>query len=963
MSRKARLISEVPVEENASPKIWLANKGYSEYKPDIKTGKTKDAVVILYHKAYEPDLPDGQHPLITIGGIIGRLLSQTENLEIKNIVSVDISSLVPPDKYQELMDDEGASRNLEKKLSKPVCRVLEKMFLHKATIVAFGTTCQLLLKVIPVTTTANDAGHRLTSENASRLVFINPALSTRCTNSQFRGTPSAFATMVQADIYFSSQSESDRQLPIIRSFFQKGRSCVRISQGFVDSMLSALSSVKVAGGQLDDALTSAGTILLDDLDATNNIGETVWMSEVTITMNRNSKQYEQCAADMTRDMKDLYVSCKKKNRAAAAAQQKVEPKTSNGNNKVIFALETGNQGARIGGLVLRGNRCVLVRSLQGLWEGMRIPSVKAATNETPQQTAARAVTELCDIDIDEFYILPGIEPLTIYRPYGLKEGNITVYLMYAEQPPPDGPLEDQDTEDDTDLYDWYTWHRAVKALLSTGNESSIAVMRSIACVLSAASASASAAGDFVPRKWGGVFGQEWMSLMLTDSESVTSISASIHLKGTGGTGPEMPINILIVVGAYGSGKTALIQSILSNQGTCQKIAVIVNSLSSLNLDGSVLQQSGEEDDNKNDCSTFKVIEINGCCVCCSGEKRLLAEMQKIADAGDYDYCIIDASATADLFALKKLLCSVQKSTGGGAFLLDNTAAVVDAVTCLQAATSRDSSKKGVYQPDAMESTLYRQVRAADIILINKTDLIQGEESSSSSSSSASSSSSSSSSSGGGKARAKINTIKGALRLLNSHAAFLEASYGDVDPSALLHTRRAQSGGADQLEQLNARLPDAGVSTWIFRSHRPFHPTRLDTAMREMGNLVPSDPSVINAPILRMNGYAWLANYPDNQGLLSYTKGHVYETKLGSPWWASTPKAQWPEGLEEAIRPLWREPFGDRQIEVSVIGFFNDTTKRKEVEDVLTKCLLTDDEFTLGQAAWNEMDDPFSFTWS
>ena len=113
----------------------------------------------------------------------------------------------------------------------------------------------------------------------------------------------------------------------------------------------------------------------------------------------------------------------------------------------------------------------------------------------------------------------------------------------------------------------------------------------------------------------------------------------------------------------------------------------------------------------------------------------------------------------------------------------------------------------------------------------------------------------------------------------------------------------------------------------------------------------------------MNGYAWLANYPDNQGLLSYTKGHVYETKLGSPWWASTPKAQWPEGLEEAIRPLWREPFGDRQIEVSIIGFFNDTTKRKEVEDVLTKCLLTDDEFGLGQAAWNEMDDPFSFTWS
>ena len=962
MSRKARLISEVPLEDNVSPKIWLANKGYSEYKPDIKTGRTKDAVVILYHKAYEPELLNGQHTLVTIGGIMGRLLSQTESLNIKNIVSVDISSLVSLDKYEELMDEEGASINLEKKLSKPVCRVLEKMFLQKATIVAFGATCQLLLKVIPVTTTASDVGHRLTTENVSRLVFINPSLSTRCINSQFRGTPSAFATMVHADIYFSSQSESDRRLPIIRSFFQNGRSCIRVSRGFPDSMLSALSTAKVAGGQLDDALISVGTILLDDLDATNTIGETVWMSEVTITMNRNSKQYEQCAADMTRDMRDLYLSCKKKNKAAARtiAQPKDEPKTSNGGSKVIFAaVESGNKGSRIGGLVLRGNRCVLVRSLKGLWDGMCIPSVNAATDETPQQTAARAVTELCDIDGDEFCILSGIEPLTIYQPYGLKEGNITVYLMYAEQPPPDGPLEDQDTEDDTDLYDWYTWHRAVKALSDTGNESSIAVMRSIACVLAAASASASAAGDLIPRKWGGVFGQEWMSSILTGSCNIMSIGSPSNMKGEEGKGLLKPVsilNILIVVGALGSGKTSLLQSILANQGTCQRIAVIVNSLSSLNFDGTLLQESGEKDDDENDCSTFKLFEINECCMCCSGQVRLLAEMQRIADSGEYDYCIIEASATADLFTLKKLLSNVQKNTGCGSFLIDNTVAVVDAATCLQAATSRSISKKEPSQLDAIENIMYRQVRAADIILINKIDLIHGKQKSSTSSSSSASSCTSSSSTG--KVSAKMDIIRGALRLLSSDAVFMESSYGDVDPSALLYTRRAQLKRVDQSDQLNVQVADSGVSTWIFRSLRPFHPSRLDTAMRELRK-----PDPCNSSILRMNGYTWLANYPDNQGLVSYTYGHAYSTKLGSPWWASMPKAKWPKGLEEAIRPLWREPYGDRQIEVVITGLFNDTDIRQKVEEIFMTCLLTDDEFALGQAAWNELDDPFSFTWN
>ena len=958
MSRKARLISEVPVEDNVSPKIWLANKGYSEYKPDIKTGRTKDAVVILYHRAYESDLLNGQHTLVTIGGIMGRLLSQTESLNIKNIVSVDISSLVSLDKYEELMDEEGASINLEKKLSKPVCRVLEKMFLQKATIVAFGAACQLLLKVIPVTTTASDAGHRLTSENVSRLVFINPSLSTRCINSQFRGTPSTFATMAHADIYFSSQSESDRRLPIIRSFFQNGRSCIRVSQGFPDSMLSALSTANVAGGQLDDALISVGTILLDDLDATNTIGETIWMSEVTITMNRNSKQYEQFATDMTRDMRDLYLSCKKKNKAAARAiaQPKEEPKTSNGGS-TFAAVESGNKGSRIGGLVLRGNRCVLVRSLKGHWDGMCIPSVNAATDETPQQTAARAVTELCDIDGDEFYILSGIEPLTIYQPYGQKEGNITVYLMYAEQPPPDGPLEDQDTEDVTDLYDWYTWHRAVKALSDTGNESSIAVMRSIASVLAAASASASAAGDLIPRKWGGVFGQEWMSSILTGSYDIMSIGPPSNMKGEERRGlvkPSSILNVLIVVGAFGSGKTSLLQSILANQGTCQRIAVIVNSLSSLNFDGTLLQESGEKDDDENDCSTFKLFEINESCMCCSGHVRLLAELQEVADSGEYDYCIIEASATADLFTLKKLLSNVQKNTGWGSFLIDNTVAVVDAATCLQAATSRSISKKESSQLDAIENIMYRQVRAADIILINKIDLIHGEQKSSSSSSSSNASRSSSTE----KASAKMDIIRGALRLLSSDAVFMESSYGDVDPSALLYTRRAQLKRADQSDQLNVRVADSGVSTWIFRSLRPFHPSRLDTAMRELRK---SDPH--NSSILRMNGYTWLANYPDNQGLLSYTNGHEYSTKLGSPWWASMPKAKWPKGLEDAIRPLWREPYGDRQIEVVITGLFNDTNIRQKVEEIFMACLLNDDEFALGQPAWNELDDPFSFTWS
>ena len=104
MSRKARIISEISQDDNISPKIWLANKGYSEYKPDLKTGRLRDAVVILYHGSYCKDTKE-QHPLLILGGILGKLLSRTENMNSKNFVLVDISSLVPGDKYDEWIID------------------------------------------------------------------------------------------------------------------------------------------------------------------------------------------------------------------------------------------------------------------------------------------------------------------------------------------------------------------------------------------------------------------------------------------------------------------------------------------------------------------------------------------------------------------------------------------------------------------------------------------------------------------------------------------------------------------------------------------------------------------------------------------------------------------------------------------------------------------------------------------
>lgn len=61
---------------------------------------------------------------------------------------------------------------------------------------------------------------------------------------------------------------------------------------------------------------------------------------------------------------------------------------------------------------------------------------------------------MCDIESDEVLPLEDVPPVMVYgngRPYG----KVLLHLFSAVNPPPPGPLENADMEDEDDLYDWY----------------------------------------------------------------------------------------------------------------------------------------------------------------------------------------------------------------------------------------------------------------------------------------------------------------------------------------------------------------------------------------------------------------------------------------------------------------------------------------------------------------------------
>ena len=245
-----------------------------------------------------------------------------------------------------------------------------------------------------------------------------------------------------------------------------------------------------------------------------------------------------------------------------------------------------------------------------------------------------------------------------------------------------------------------------------------------------------------------------------------------------------------------------------------------------------------------------------------------------------------------------------------------------------------------------------QVEFANVIVLNKCDLLTGAE---------------------------IGKIKQVIKSMNPTSNIIESTYSSVDLNHVLGTKLFSMSEAEKHEgwlqeaRIGEHKPETeeyGIGSFTYRSLKPFHPVKLYNALEMMvSNLktkktinVDEDNVESQSIILRAKGFVWIANRPHVQGDFSLA-GSNYTLLPGNPWWAVIEKSEWPPNLEEAIAPLWHEPYGDRQQEIVIIGqSLNQEKITKELDD----CLMTDEEFKLGQESWFDVlegiEDPFSSTW-
>ncbi|WP_395572895.1 CobW family GTP-binding protein [Streptomyces sp. BK79] len=146
--------------------------------------------------------------------------------------------------------------------------------------------------------------------------------------------------------------------------------------------------------------------------------------------------------------------------------------------------------------------------------------------------------------------------------------------------------------------------------------------------------------------------------------------------------------------------------------------------------------------------------------------------------------------------------------------------------------------------------------------------------------------------------------------------------------------------------LPAEADAHGVATLVWHRRRPFHPERLYAALEDL-----------TCAAARSRGRFWLADKADT--LLHWdAAGGALCVESAGPWLASLPDAAWemvPPVRRAAAALDWHPEHGDR---CQHLVFTSPGLDRDGLERLLESCLLTDDEYAAGRAAWQRLPSAF-----
>ena len=389
----------------------------------------------------------------------------------------------------------------------------------------------------------------------------------------------------------------------------------------------------------------------------------------------------------------------------------------------------------------------------------------------------------------------------------------------------------------------------------------------------------------------------------------------------------LPVTVLS--GFLGAGKTTVLSHILNNREN-KKVAVIVNDMSEINIDASLV-----ENEVSLNHSQEKLVEMSNGCICCTLREDLLIEINKLAEEKKFDYLVIESTGISEPLPVAETF-TFEDENGvslSDAANLDTMVTVVDAVNFIkdyEEAKYLQETGESLGEDDerSVADLLVDQIEFADVILISKTDLVEDKD---------------------------IDKLKAIIKTLNTQAEIIPIKEGNVEIDKVLNTglfdfAKAKEAPGWLKEMRGEHIPETeeyGISSFTYTARRPFLPEKFYNFLHSTEK---------HGKLIRSKGFFWLGSRLESAGQWSQAGG-IARYGFAGMFWRSVPKQDWPtdEQTLASIKANWVEPFGDMRQELVFIGQGLDESAIKKALD---ECLVSEDDMLKGEEFWTNLDDPF-----
>ena len=178
----------------------------------------------------------------------------------------------------------------------------------------------------------------------------------------------------------------------------------------------------------------------------------------------------------------------------------------------------------------------------------------------------------------------------------------------------------------------------------------------------------------------------------------------------------------IVTGFLGAGKTTLIRHVLANaQG--RRLAVIVNEFGDVGIDGEILKGCSDAA-----CPEENIVELANGCLCCTVADEFVPALDAILAKAGVDHIVIETSG----LALPKPLVQAfhwpaikNRVTVDGVVVVVDGAALADGRVAadLEALKRQRAADSALMHDDPVEEVFDDQIACADLVVLNKRDLL------------------------------------------------------------------------------------------------------------------------------------------------------------------------------------------------------------------------------------------------